>query len=313
MATAAFRRFSSSSRRQTIVLGLAAAGAVTAAIIVTLPHHESPTRRAVSRYITSIDSIEQQMAYSLGRASAAYRSFTSSHASSTATARKLAQAQHTLDLLATRIAALPAPPQALRLRSLVLRVVREEASATHEIHTLVLYESPFNAALKQLHIAAQALSKNLAAVHAPVPHPIHGTTKEIAKAKAAFNAQASAAAAAQADAVTAYDAVVVRVATRLRSLTPPAVLAPAYTAQVAALRATMQAGSRLATELLKTTRTKVAELSRAFAVATRRSETVAAQRAEIAAVKAYDRRVRGIQTSAVAIRDEITRLQLQLR
>ena len=294
------------------MLGLAAAGAVTAAIIVTLPHHESPTRRAVSRYITSIDSIEQQMSYSLDRASAAYRSFASSHSSSPATARKLAQAQRTLDLLATRIAALAAPPQALHLRSLVLRVVREEESATREIHALVRFESPFDAALKQLHIAAQVLSKSLAAVRAPVPHAIRGTAKQIAKAKAAFNAKASAAAAAQADAVTAYDAVVVRVAARFRSLTPPAVLAPAYRAQVAAVRATILAGGRLATELRKTTRTKVAELSRAFAIATRRSETVAAQRAEIAAVKAYDRRVRRIQASAVAVRDEITRLQLRL-
>jgi hypothetical protein len=312
MATAASRRFSSSSNRRTIVLGLAAAGAVTAAVLVALPHHESPKRKAVSHYITSIDTIEQQMAYSLGRATNAYRAFTTAHSSSTAVAGKLAQAEKTLALLAGRIAAIEAPSQAVRLRSLVLKVVREEEGVTQEMHTLVVFEAPFNGALKELRTAAQTLSKSLAAVKAPVPHAIRGTAKQIARAKAAFNAQSSAAAAAQADAVSTYDAVVSRIAGRLRRLTPPDVLAPAYTAQLGALRATMQAGSRLAVELRKTNRPNVSTLSRAFALATRRSQSLAAQRAEVAAVKAYDRRVRDIQASAVAARDEIARLQQQL-
>lgn len=294
------------------MLGLAAAGAVAAAIVVSLPHHESPKRKAVSRYITSIDTIEQQMTYSLGQASRAYRAFTTAHSSGTAIAGKLVQAQKTLALLAARIAALDAPPQAHRLRSLVLEVVREEEGVTHEMHTLVVFQAPFNAVLKELHTAAQTLSKSLAAVKAPVPHAIRGTAKQIAKAKAAFNAQASAAAAAQSDAVSAYDAAVSRIARRLRGLTPPDVLAPAYAAQLGALRATVQAGGRLAVELQKTKRSNVSQLSRAFALATRRSQSVAAQRAEIAAVKAYDRRVRGIQATAAAVRDEITRLQQQL-
>ena len=312
MATAAFRRFSSSSSKRTIALGLAAASAVAAAVIVSLPHHESPKRKAVSGYITSIDAIEQQMAYSLGRASSAYSAFTSAHSSSAATAGKLARAERTLALLGARIAVLDAPVQASRLRSLVLRVVREETGVTREMHALVVFEPPFNAALKKLRVAAQALSKNLAAVHAPVPHAIHGTAKQIAQAKAQFNAEASAAAAAQADAVVAYDSVAAGVARTLERLTPPAVLAPSYTAQLAALRATTQAGGRLATELRNTKRTKVAELSRAFALATRRSQSLTAQRAEIAAVKAYDRRVRDIQSSVVAVRDEISLLQRQL-
>lgn len=294
------------------MLGLAAASAVAAAVIVSLPHHQSAKRKSVSGYIKSVDAIEQQMAYSLGQASKAYRAFASSKAPSPATAKKLAQAEHTLALLSGRISALPAPPEARRLRSLVLRVVREEESATREVQALVVFDPPFSAALKKLHVASQTLSRRLAAVHAPVPHSIRGTKKQIAQAKAAFDAQANAAAAAQADAVTAYDAVVAGVARSLRHLSPPPVLAPAYAAQLAALEATLQAGSRLAVELRNPARTKVAQLSRAFALATRRSQTLAAQRAEVAAVKAYDGRIRGIQASAVAVRDEITRLQQQL-
>ncbi|HEY2543486.1 MAG TPA: hypothetical protein VGH92_10600 [Gaiellaceae bacterium] len=312
MATTASRRFNWSSNKRTLVLGLAAASAVAAAVIVSLPHHQSRKRTAVSQYITSVDGIEQQMAYSLGRASSAYRAFASSKAPGPGTAKKLAQAERTLGLLAGRISALAAPPQARRLRSLVLRVVREEESATHEIHELVVFQPPFNTALKKLHVASQTMSKRLAAVHAPVPHAIRGTKKQIAQAKAAFAAKANAAAAAQADAVMAYDAAAVGVERSLRELRAPPVLAPAYAAQVAALTATVKAGSRLAAELRNPARTKVAELSRAFALATRRSQTLAAQRAEVAAVKAYDRRVRKIQASAAAVRDEITRLQQQL-
>jgi hypothetical protein len=299
-------------RRRTIVLGIAAAGAVAAVVIVALPHHESPQRKAVSRYLTSVNAIQQQMAYSLTQVKGAYQTFATAHAVAPAEERRLAQAERTLGKLESRIAALDPPPQALRLRRLILQVVKGERGVTHEIDALVRFAPRFDLAVTDLRNAARVLSRRLAAARAPTPHTLHGTPQQVKQAQASFAAAATAAAAAQADAVTAYDTAVTGIIGRLRRMSPPPAFAPAYRAQLASLRAAYRAGGRLAAELRLPNRSRVSALSRAFEVASRISQTVAAQRAEIAAVKAYDGRVRAVGTAAAAVRTELTRLQQNL-
>jgi hypothetical protein len=313
MATAASRRFSSSSSRRTIVLGLAAAGAVAAAIIVSLPHHQSARHRAVVAYIKNVDAIEGRMSYSLTKVVAAYRAFSHSKTISAQTRAQLAHAETTLATLRDRIAAVPAPRDAVRLRADVLRLVGGEAAITHEVDLLARFSPSFSASLARLHAAASTLGRSLAAVKTPTPHTIRGTKKQIAHAQAAFTAASDQAASAQADAVTAYDTVVAQVLARMRRLSPPPVLAPALQGEVNGLVATHRAGKRLAATLRQKNRSQVSVLARAFTVATRSAQTVAAQRAEIAAVKAYDARVRTLGGDAAAIQKEIARLQQSVR
>ncbi|MDE3191047.1 MAG: hypothetical protein KGL94_09540 [Acidobacteriota bacterium] len=313
MATAAFRRFSWSSNGRTIVLGLAAAGAVTAAIVVSLPHHESARRRALVAYIKNVDAVEGRMNYSLTKVFAAYQAFSHSKTVSAKTRSDLAQAETTLTILRGRIAAIPAPRDAAHLRADVLRLVGGEAAITREVYLLARFSPSFSALLARLHTAAATLGRTLATIRPPTPHTIRGTKKQIAEAQAAFTTASDQAAAAQADAVTAYDTVVSRVRARMERLSAPHVLAPALRGEMNSLTATERAGARLAAALRQKKRSHVPQLARAFTIATRSSQTVAAQEAEIAAVKAYDVRVRHLAADAAAIPREITQLQQSVR
>ena len=277
--------------------------------MVSLPHHESPRRKALVSYIHSVNGVQQQMAYSLTKVLAAYRAFASEKTIKPGTKAKLDHAEKTLEVLRKRLAALEAPPDALRLRSDVLHLVTEETEITKEVDLLARFAPPFSAALTQLHLAAAALSKALTAVKTPTSHAIRGTKAQIAKAQAAFAAASDQAAASEGDAVSAYDAVVARTLTRLRRLQPPPALAPALESEVSGLKATYRAGERLATTLRQKNRANVAQLGRAFTIATRTSQSIGAQRAEIAAVKAYNARVHSLGAAVTAVQHEIARLQ----
>lgn len=298
-----------------MVPAVVAVAAIVAVAIVAFPRHhkpESAQRAAVSLYITRVDAIEQQMTYALSQVARAYREFTTSRSLSPATARGLAQAERTLVSLHTRLGRVVAPPQAERLRTLVVKLVGQETEITHEVDGLVHFTPAFRSAVSRLQSAATVLSHRLSAAQAPKPRSLRGTPAQIKKAQAAYTAAANAAAAAQADAVVAYDDALSTIVRRLRKLSPPPVFAPAYHAQLVALEDTVTAGARLAAELRNPKRTHVTELSRAFTVATRRAQSTSSQRAEIAAVVAYNRRVRAVGQTAAAVRNELSRLQRTL-
>jgi hypothetical protein len=72
------------------------------------------------------------------------------------------------------------------------------------------------------------------------------------------------------------------------------------------------AGSRLANELRKPGRAGAPALGRQFTLASREAQTLTAQRAEIAAVRAYNTRARAISSSSAAVERELARLQATL-
>lgn len=253
------------------------------------------------------------MNYSLTKVFAAYQAFAHNKTISPRTRAQLAQAEKTLTSLRKQIAAVPAPPDAVQLRADVLRLVGGEATVTHEVNLLARFSPSYSASLAQLQAAAAKLGHTLSAIQPPTAHSIRGTKKQIAQAQAAFTAASDQAASAQADAVAAYDVVVAHVLTRMRRLSPPHVLAPALRYEVNGLIATHRAGERLASTLRQKNRSHVSQIARSFTIATRSSQTVAAQRAEIAAVKAYNARVRSLGADAAAVQKEIARLQQQVR
>ncbi|MGH2934108.1 MAG: hypothetical protein ACRDL2_06285 [Gaiellaceae bacterium] len=294
---------------RTLTIGFAVAGGVAAIALVVIPRNSAPHHSAVYRYVTSVDAVEARMSYALSNVQSAYRAVTVGHSTSAATRKKFVTAERTLRVLDKRIAGLPPPPEAAKLRKLVLRLVRQEIAATHEVTALVAFLPRFDAVLADLRASATTLAQRLGAAQAPAPHAIHGTSAQIKEAQAAFTAAATKAALAQADAVTAYGAVLANETRRLRALSPPPVLEPAYRYQLVALHRTSVAGAKLVAALKAATRTNIAQLSRSFAVASRSSQSVAEQRAEVAAVKAYDARLGAIGTTTAAIHKELTRLQ----
>jgi hypothetical protein len=296
--------------RKTIVLGVTAVAAVTAAVIVTVAKNPGPSaeHKAVAHYIEQVDAIEQQLRVQLTKATTAYRDFGGAKANSVVVV-ELVRAERTMQKLERNLRSVPAPPVAARLKKLISNLAVAEVALAHEVAELARFSPNFTALVRAATNAGKQLGHALASVSPPTAHAIHGTKKEIAKAREAFRTEAAKAAATQADAVDAYDAQVAVVASKLRKLHPPAVMEPSYRTELRTLVATRKAGRALANELRKIDRSDLAVVGRRFTIAARGATTVAAQRAQIAAVSAYNKRVRAIGAMQAGIQRELARVQ----
>jgi hypothetical protein len=296
--------------RRTVVLGVAAAGAVAAAVTVTFQARgpsESASHRRVSAYIKEVDGVQQSLGFRLTRLLAAYRGFTTGNGPRVTS--QLAEAERTLRTLERRLRALEPPPEAKQLHRLIVRLAVLDGDVAHEVSQIAVFSPQFGEVVAGAATASRRLSTELAAVKFPTPHQVHGTPAELAKARAEYRARAAAAAVAQAAAVERYCAALSRVLARLRALRPPPVLAPELHAQERAFVATRRAGLTLGAGLRSNDLSHVPMLSRRFSVAARSAGSVASQRAQIAAIKAYNARVRQVGALGARIRTEVTRLQ----
>jgi hypothetical protein len=296
--------------RRTVVLGIAAGAAIAAAVIVTVAKNPGPSRehKDAARYIERVDSIQQQLRVELTKATKAYRDFARAHGSAEL-AVELAGAERTMLKLERRLGAVDAPPVAARLRKLLMRLAAAEVALAHEVSQLAVFSPRFTLLVRAANNAGKELGRALSSVSPPTAHTIRGTKKQIAKAREAFRTEAAKAADTQADAVDAYDAKIAIVGRRLRRLHPPEVMRPAYRTQLRTLAATRRAGQALANELRKSDRSHVAVVGRRFTIAARGAASVAAQQAQISAVKAYNTRVRAIGAMQASIRSELARVQ----
>ena len=297
--------------RRTVALGIAAAVAVGVAVAVTLLGRSSasPKHKAVASYITDVDQIQQGMQVELINTVSVYRAFANGVIPAKTLVPRLGQAERTLRRLQGRLVALPAPVPAKRLRKLLIRLVGSEVSTAHEVGQLATFSPKFAVLLKAVRTAGSELATALAAVKPPQAHKLHGTKKQVKEAQAQFAAAAAKAAALQADAVDAYDAKLAGIERDLRKLDPAPVVMPDYRTQLKTLEASRTAGSALARELRKTNRARVAVLSRRFTLAARLAGSTGAQKAQIAAIKAYNKRVREIGALQGAIKLELVHLQ----
>ena len=301
--------------KRTVVLGVAAAAAVAAAATATAINHKSngsKQRREVTAYIDAVNAIENQMHKPLARVMLAYRDFTAARSGGREAVSELAAAAPTLVRLDRRLAALPAPPEAKKLRAGLVRLVGEQAAVTREVQRLAAFAPHYSAVLRSAHAASAQLGLALHAVKIPTPHVLRGTKRQILAAQSQYTAESNAAAAAQADAIDAYDRTITLVVGRLRKLQPPASLVPTYRAQLRSLRDAAAAGTRLANELRKPDRARVPALGRRFTIASREAGTLVVQRREIAAIRAYNARARAISSSSADVERELARLQANL-
>jgi hypothetical protein len=267
-------------------------------------HHPS----AVAAYITRVDAAEQQMHAPLTQLLTVYRTY-STHKTGGNEQAQLAKSARTLRTLQQRLLAIPAPPAATKLRTLLVQFVGTERDVALEIAQLARFLPRFRALSAAAAVANNELSRSLAATKPPRAHAVRGTAKQIAAARAAYAAAARAAQAHEADAIDAYNRVLALVLRNMATLRAPAVIATAYRAEIGSLQATRTAGEALSAELRKSSATRVPALSRKFDAAARLSGSIAAQRAEIEAVKAYDSRVRGLGRLQARIQAEVLRLQ----
>jgi hypothetical protein len=299
-------------RRAAVALGAVATVAAIAVVLGAggLWSHGS-SRTAVDRYIASVDSVQQQMRLPLTRLQTVYRGF-STHGATPQVQQQVAGAERTLQTLGHRISALVAPPQAARLHLLLVRLVAREHAVAHEVDQLTRFLPRFNADVAISKTANATLARTLATIRPPTAHAVRGTPKQVAHARAVYAAAVSSAALAQARAIGTYDRSLAGVIRLLRTLGPPPVMAPAYRAQLSTLESTEAAGGALARELHQKNRSRVPLLGRRFSEAARSVASVTSQRAEIAAIKAYNSRVQGVGTLQQQVQAEVSRLERTL-
>ena len=103
----------------------------------------------------------------LTRVLLAYRAYTQKQGPAKNAGTQLAAAERTLARLERRLAATPAPPEARKLRRLLLDLVSRQAAITREVKGMAEFSPKFAVALTRARAASGALGKALAAVKAP--------------------------------------------------------------------------------------------------------------------------------------------------
>ncbi len=244
-------------------------------------------RDAVGAYIEQVNLTEQKLAQPLLEVSKANRDFASrkAHADPVALERRLTRSEQQIRKLRERLAAVAAPAEARRLRTLMLELIAREADLTREVAQLVAFIPAFSEALRPVGPAGPALKEALAG-SAPVT--------------------------AKADALDRYRAVLATVIERLAPLRPPPASLPVYASQVSTLREVSAAVAGLADALRRKRRVEIARFLHRFDLAAVANQSLAAQRAQIAAVTAYNARIRSIDRITVRIARERSRLEKRL-
>jgi hypothetical protein len=297
-------------RRRNVVLAATGVAAVAVAIVIVVTgrKHESPERAAVTQYIKDVDRLQQEQRASLTGAGLAYRNLAIGKPLPAARQRELVAAEATLRKLRDRVIALPAPAVAHRLKALLVQLAQRQVAVAHEVNEVAVFVPRYVVLLQQVRATATELGRALAAVPTVKVLRAHGTKAQIAAATAAHNAEVAHAASVQADAIDAYVASMRAISRRSNAVAAPSVLRPVYDAEARAIAASVVAGTALSVALRSTTRADVPARSRDFAEATRSAGAVSVQRAEIAAIKAYDGRIRAIGKVQDRIRLEIGRV-----
>lgn len=271
--------------RRALRLGLAAAA--ICCLAAACGGGKSTARRdAVASYILRVDAIEQRLAKPLLDVSKANRDFAGAKAASPASRRELVQAEATIGRLGRRLRALNPPPDAAHLHALLLAFVAREEQIASEVADLAVFIPAFDAALKPILPAGAALRQVLA------------RTKATAAEKAA--------------ALDGYNAALEPVIAKLEGLRPPPASRPVWSEQIATLKGVRAAVGALAAGLRANRAAAIPALLHRLSEAAVANRSVAAQKAQIAAVKAYDAKVKSLNALGSRISDEEARLQKQL-
>lgn len=262
-------------------LGLAA---LAICCLVAACGGKSTARRdAVATYIVRVDAIEQRLAKPLLDVSKANRDFAGKHAASPAARRELVRAEATIGRLARKLRAVDPPPDAAHLHALLLAFVAREQGIAAEVVQLSAFIPAFDAALAPLLPASAELKRVLAAKNATV------ATKTAA--------------------LDRYHAELGPVIATLRGLRPPPSSRPVWAQQAATLTRVRAAVAALADALRSKRSATVPQLLHRLSVAAVGNQSVAAQQARIAAVVAYNDRVKSLNALGSRISDEEARLQ----
>ena len=246
-------------------------------------------RHEVTAYINSVNAVEKKLAVPLAEVTSVNQSFARAKKNPKLDAQ-LAQAERTMQTLQGDLSQVKPPPEAKHLHALLLKLVDREVELTHEVSQLATFVPSFEAALKPLAAAEAALKKELA------------RTVKGAAATRALDAKKSAA-------LEAYATTVDAVIATLQGLDPPPVWKPGYDTQIGSLGDLRDSALALAAAVNAKRFAAVPKLLRRFDAAAVAGQSTAVQKQQIAAVKAYDDRIKNVLVLARKIQFERARLQ----
>ncbi len=231
-----------------------------------------------------MNDIQKEMQRPLLNVTYTYRTYGGKGTPLTKSIPGLRAAVHTLAGLHVRIAELDPPPDARALhRDLLLFASRETAFA-REVLGFAQYVPAFRQAVKPLAAINASFRAALASAKGPVG---------------------------QAKVLERYLASLMPVVADLARLRPPPILTPLHKNQLASLVGVQRAATALARALRRHDRTDLGGLLRSFETASQSASTVRAQRAQIAAVRSYNKRL--FEIHSIASRVEHDRVLLNDR
>ena len=223
----------------------------------------SSKNEALKRYVQQVNTVASGMRFELEQVAAVNANFRST-ADLAALAPKFARAERSLGTFAARLAALDPPPEAKPVAATLAKLVAIERALAAELHRFAVFLPAFRKAIAPYGRAVAAFQSAARAVKT-------ATT--------------------EASVVDAYANALSRPLAALARLSPPAVLAPTYTTEVHQLRGSRTAALSLAAAL------RARRAAQAHALLVQLSHiavsggSLAAQRAQIEAVRAYDAEV----------------------
>ena len=238
--------------------------------------------KSVSQYIDQVNSIQHGLALPLGDVALGYTQLSKGEKLEQVQP-KLEKSAATIRKLERRVDALQVPPVASRLDSLIRRLVHGEVQLADEVALLAAYARDSQPILLRASTAGKTLQTSLHGAHA--------------RAK-------------QADALEAYATPLDGVAKDLEALHAPLVIQPSQRIQVQTYRDVARRARALATALRE--KKNGAQQLHALEVAVASSSSIPAQKARIAAVKGFNRRVARLRALEVQAQHERSRLERTL-
>ncbi|HEY6961295.1 MAG TPA: hypothetical protein VI408_05325 [Gaiellaceae bacterium] len=263
--------------------------AIVAALLAGCGGHSK--RAQIADYITRVNDVEKGMAGPLREVSVANRTFAKQQSDPQVRA-DLATSQKTMRQLRHRLSLITPPAEAEKLHSLLLQLVDQEVALTDEVRKFAVFASTYQGVLQPVQTASNALKAQLSQ-----------STKGRAAAKR-LNAE-------KARDLEAYAATLGSVRAALARLDPPDVWKPTFRQQLSSLSQLQQASLALAGAIGKNDTAAIPTLLERFDAAAVANQSVAAQKRQIAAVKAYDGKIRRI--IRLAQRVQLERVALQKR
>ena len=241
-------------------------------------------RHEVADYVNSVNAIEVAMKAPLLDLAKTNAQFSTKKIGRTQ--KRAAHSRVVLQRLRQRLAALRPPPEAKELHKRLLALVDAELGVAGEVEELAYFLPGLDRAL------------------APVPKlqgALNATLKKQGRSRAG-----------QAKALEAYATGLDAPIAALAALRPPPVSLPVRDGELATLRQLQASSAGIAAALRRHQDAKLVPLERKFAAAAASSNSLTAQKARIAAVVAYNRRVRRLTQLAVAVQREREKLAKNL-